>query len=477
MLALGALLVLAFFPLFLAVKSLTRAAVHGMRENGAAALVRGLSTAIQASPTPVSSADLAALIDRDAGAWGVSALAVFDDHERLVSSAGEAALVGALQPRAGRPHTVSTVLGPAIAVSVAARNGTLAALVRSDDDAAKTAPLFRLLAFYTSLFAFALLTFAYIALTRLIVRPLDGISTAARRVASGARVLDVPDRGPLELLELGQSVSEMAATLLANEGRMRDQIEELERRAQKLREAQDRLIRSERLASVGRLSAGLAHEIGNPIAAVLGLLDLLLPGDLSASEQHDFLLRMRTETERIHRVLRDLLDFARPGTVALGGAQESEPSGQVEEAVNDVLALLRPQPAFRDLSLAVRVAAGLPAVSMAHERIMQVLLNLLLNAADACGPRGHVVLSAEAHDQHVRITVKDDGPGIDPSIRERLFEPFATTKDIGQGTGLGLAVCRGLVESVHGSITESSTRGEGAQFVIDLPAAREGHAA
>ena len=100
----------------------------------------------------------------------------------------------------------------------------------------------------------------------------------------------------------------------ADEERMRQQIDELERRAHELRDAQASLVRSERLASVGRLAAGLAHEIGNPIAALMGIEDLLLEGAIDEAEQKDFVRRMRAETERIHRILRDLLDFARPAS-------------------------------------------------------------------------------------------------------------------------------------------------------------------
>jgi signal transduction histidine kinase len=261
----------------------------------------------------------------------------------------------------------------------------------------------------------------------------------------------------------------MTAKLRADEQRMRDQIDELERRAQKIREAQDRLVRSERLASVGRLSAGLAHEIGNPIAALLGLEDLLLEGGLSPGEQHDFLTRIRKETERIHLILRNLLDFARPARAPRFGVPE-EP-GSVADAVNDVLALVQPQKSFRDVALSVETEQNLPAVSLGHERIMQVLLNLLLNAADATGPRGEVTLTSEKHGTGVRIVVSDNGPGIDESVRSELFEPFVTTKEVGKGTGLGLAVCRGLVESAHGSIQLDDTYRSGARFVIDLPAA------
>jgi signal transduction histidine kinase len=251
---------------------------------------------------------------------------------------------------------------------------------------------------------------------------------------------------------------------------MRVQIEQLERSAQKLREAQDRLVRTERLASVGRLSAGLAHEIGNPIAALLGLEDLLLEGGLSDEETHDFLKRIKSETERIHRVLRDLLDFARPAAPAQ--ASDDKP-GDVGEAIADVTALVRPQRSFREVELRIDAEAHLPTVTLGNERLMQVLLNLLLNAADATEAKGAVTLTAHRTATGVRLAVEDDGPGIDPAVRERLFEPFVTTKEVGKGTGLGLAVCRGLVESARGTIQLDESYEGGARFVVELPSHSE----
>ena len=156
--------------------------------------------------------------------------------------------------------------------------------------------------------------------------------------------------------------------------------------------------------------------------------------------------RMKRETERIHRILRDLLDFARPAVALHAG--EAESAGDVGEAVNDVLALVKPQKALRDVELRAEIAPDAPRVTLSHQRIVQVVLNLVLNAADAA-PRGHVtVRAAPGADGRVRLEVEDDGPGIAPEVQGRLFEPFVTTKPVGEGTGLGLAVCRGLVESV-----------------------------
>jgi signal transduction histidine kinase len=203
---------------------------------------------------------------------------------------------------------------------------------------------------------------------------------------------------------------------------------------------------------------------------LLGLEDLLLQGGLSDDETHDFLKRIKSETERIHRVLRDLLDFARPAAAAQAG---DDKPGDLAGAIADVAALVRPQRSFRQVELRIDAEEQLPRVTLGNERLMQVLLNLLLNAADATEAKGAVTLTARSTATGVRLTVEDNGPGIDPAIRERLFEPFVTTKEVGKGTGLGLAVCRGLVESARGTIQLDESYEGGARFVVELPSHSE----
>jgi signal transduction histidine kinase len=297
---------------------------------------------------------------------------------------------------------------------------------------------------------------------------LDRLARAAQRVAGGARSLQVRKTSVRELAELGDSFVIMTERLLAEEQQLRTKIAEVERATERLKEAQDRLVRSERLASVGRLSAGLAHEIGNPISALMGLQDLILSGGLSPEEERDFVTRMRKETERIHRILRDLLHFARPAAEHAAADEPREP-GDVETAVADTAALVAPQRSLKEVALHLDIAAGLPPVALGHEPLMQVILNLVMNAADAVGPGGNIHVRAQPSSGGVRLSVEDDGPGVDAAVQARLFEPFVTTKEVGKGTGLGLAVCRGLIEAAGGSITLDRDYGAGARFVVELP--------
>jgi signal transduction histidine kinase len=358
--------------------------------------------------------------------------------------------------------------GRELQVVVPSHAGILVTRMRLGDDGGRGAVLVRLVALYMSTFALALLVFAYFALTRLIVRPVDQLVHAADRVAGGARTLAVPRTGARELVDLAASVRSMAEKLISEEATLILKVEELT-------QTQAQLVRSERMASVGRLAAGVAHEIGNPIAALMGMQDLLLAGDLSPDTQRDFLTRMRRETERIHSVLRDLLDFARPEERAGAGSGPPAPA-DVRAAIADVVALVKTQKGFREVTVQVEVD-GDPRVALPAARLTQVLLNLMLNAGAAIGSAnrtgGRVTVRArtEPERSRVRIEIEDDGPGVPAVVRERLFEPFVTTKEIGEGTGLGLAVCRGVVESAGGDIGLDTSYASGARFYVVLPAA------
>jgi signal transduction histidine kinase len=333
-----------------------------------------------------------------------------------------------------------------------------------------------LLALYSGLLWVSVLLAIYIALTFLIVRPLDALGRVARRTTQGARTFEIPRLPARELESLAQSFHVMTERLLAEEAALKTRIDEVKASHERLEEAQERLLRAERLASVGRLAAGLSHELGNPIAAMMGLIDLLLQGGFSPDEERDFLKRLQRETERIHRILRDLLDFARP-TSPSNVKLEEEPS-TIESALQETLSLVRPQKGFRGLEIEVDANAQLPLVKLSRSKLVQVLLNLLLNAADALGGTGKISIRAlRLNDKQVELTVSDDGPGVPADLRARLFEPFATTKEVGKGTGLGLAVCRGLVEGAGGRIDLDDQYQGGARFRIHLPVAEVADAA
>jgi len=288
-----------------------------------------------------------------------------------------------------------------------------------------------------------------------LVRPLEALSGAAARVAEGH--LDVePVRagaGDGELGALAGAFNRMTASLR-------------EQRAN-LVAAQAQVVAQEKLATVGRLAAGVAHEIGNPLTAVLGYVELLLaePHDPSTI---DTLRRVRAETERIHRIVHDLLEYARTSR-APGSLDEEREPVRVADVLRAAIDLLRPQPRFREVTVRDELPPELPPIAASTHRLLQVLLNLLLNAADAMRGAGEVVVRGRLGDGNAaQIEVADSGPGVAPEDRARLFDPFFTTKQPGAGTGLGLAVCRSLVEGWGGTI-ELVPSEQGATFRLTLP--------
>jgi two-component system, NtrC family, sensor kinase len=474
LLLLGGLLLLAFVPLFFAVATYTSVTLQQLRIGHARALGRAIAAHVAEARTSRTEAELMSLLRAEVGTEGVEAIGVYAASGARLAAAGEAAAVQRLPPRdVPNREALRELVAQAsvLSVTVPSQVGPVVVVLRIDDQSARAAPLVRLVGLYTAVVGLALLVIAYFALTRLIVRPLDALARAAERVAGGARRLAVPQTSVRELSELGESFGIMTERLLQEEDELRRKIAEVEQATVRLKEAQSRLVRSERLASVGRLAAGLAHEIGNPISALMGLEDLVLAGGLTREEERDFMLRMRRETERIHRILRDLLQFAHPAAQPLDNAVE-EP-GDVDTAARDTAALVAPQRSLKEVSLTLDVAPGLPAVSLGHEQLMQVILNLVMNAADAVGAGGKVCIRAREDHGIVRLIVEDDGPGVDARVQSQLFEPFVTTKEVGKGTGLGLAVCRGLVEAAGGSIGLDAEHTEGARFVVELPTRRD----
>jgi signal transduction histidine kinase len=483
LLALAGLMLLAFVPLFFAVAGVTRATLLGAREQGARALGRAVAADLGEVRARASQDELLRVLESHVGHGAIEAACVWGPTGERDACAGASADVEAI-PRPIPPYRegdtrVRGALGRALDVSVPIGDAVVVARLRTDDDADRASPLVRLVALYMITFALALLTFAYFALTRLIVQPLDALVRAADRVASGSRFLAVPRAGASELSELAVSLQTMTERRLREEDALRAKVQELTLTTARLTEAQRQLVRSEQMASVGRLSAGLAHEIGNPLAAILGMEDILIDGGISAEEQRDFLVRMKRETERINGVIHDLLDFARPEGGATSIRMPAQPA-DVANVADDVFALVRTQKPFKTVRTVLDAGAAPVHVALSAQRLTQVLLNVILNAGAAIASRAGgaadddvVTVRVRAREGNARIEVEDTGPGVPESMRERVFEPFVTTKDVGEGTGLGLAVCRGVVEAAGGTILIDGSYARGARVVIEIPLAKE----
>jgi two-component system NtrC family sensor kinase len=326
-------------------------------------------------------------------------------------------------------------------------------------------PLGNLLLFYVSVTGLAVLVLAYFALTHLIVRPLDRLTHSSEALALGAADVSVPERGAAEVARLAAAFNAMAAQLRAEREALERRLHELEQTTIELKAAQQQLIHGEKLASVGRLAAGVAHEIGNPLSAILGFVELLRAGDLPPDQSGEFLARIHSETERIHHIIRDLLDFSRRDSEAELAGQ----SADLREVIADAVNLVRPQKASKQIEIRIDVAPDIGRVLGPAQRLTQVVLNLLLNAVDALEGRGSVQIEVRrTSGERCALVVTDDGPGLPQRVLEHLFEPFTTTKPPGQGTGLGLAVCHALVEGMGGEITAENRAEGGARFEVAL---------
>jgi len=311
----------------------------------------------------------------------------------------------------------------------------------------------------------AALVFAvtYVFMVRWIAGPAEALLVATERVGAGLDAPLLSDAGPA-LGRLGTAFSRMESRLAEERARVRQQVAELQAMNLELTAARDAAIRQEKLASVGRLAAGVAHEIGNPVSAILGYLELL---KADGNAPRDYVERIDRELQRIDRIVRDLLDYAKPRGTDLQAVK-------LRDVADRILRLARPQPRFRDLRIELQDDAP-GAIARADEHYLgQAILNLLQNAADAMEGKGTIRVFLGADESRATLRVEDEGPGIPPGDLPRLFDPFFTTKSPGQGTGLGLSLCHGWIEAMGGSLQASNRPGGGAELRIAVPLLPQG---
>jgi two-component system NtrC family sensor kinase len=287
---------------------------------------------------------------------------------------------------------------------------------------------------------------------------------------------------PEELRPLAQSFNDMRERLraaLAEINQFTHDLEtKVEERSRQLRLTEQKLIQSDRLASLGQLSASMAHEINNPISGVLNLSMLLQrivhddgipPGRID--EVRGYLRQISDETTRVGRIVTDLLAFSRRPTPRRVEADLNEVVRATSGVVAHKLELLH-------VSADLQLAADLPHLECDDSQMQQVILNLVMNAAEAMPGGGVVVVrtEVETHTDSIWLEVEDRGTGIPEAHLRRIFDPFFTTKGEGKGVGLGLSVVYGIVQGHAGSIDVTSRIGGGTRFVLRFPrrAAAEG---
>jgi two-component system NtrC family sensor kinase len=288
------------------------------------------------------------------------------------------------------------------------------------------------------------------AVTMLVMRPVGRIVAMSRKVISGDMTARVGIRPPGELGLLCQAIDAMAEAVARRE-------------TQLTQAARQQVSRAEKLASIGRLAAGVAHEINNPLTGVLTFAHLLRQKPHMNEEDGEDLDLIIHETTRAAEIVRGLLDFARERPTSM------EPL-DLNDVVRRTVRLIANQKKFEHIAIEEVLQNDLPEVRGDMNPLQQVLLNLALNACAAMPNGGRLTITTRAGDGHVLLDVADTGCGIKEELLEKIFEPFFTTQPVGKGTGLGLSVTFGIVEQHNGTIEVKSTEGQGSTFSISLPA-------
>ncbi len=356
--------------------------------------------------------------------------------------------------------------------------------------------------------AVILVVFGSFLLSRVLVKPLRGLVQLTQKISEGDFNETIEVSSTNEIGQLIASFNRMIERLKANREELEDYVRSLEVANKQLKQAQEELIRTEKLASIGRFAAGVAHEVGNPLGAILGYTSMLEKGQIEPGESKDYLQRIEKEIQRINRIVRELLDFSRPSR---GEIRQVE----VNKLLENTLSLLSYQKSFRNIETQLNLHPDLPRVMGDESQLSQVFLNMMLNAVDAMPEGGVLRIQTEPYvvedvfgdqfqryfaprrrgdpvesdyfrlrkpdplsailakfskgDRLAKIRISDTGTGIRKEDLEKIFDPFFTTKPPDKGTGLGLSICLRIVESAGGVIRVESEAGQGSTFEIYLP--------
>ena len=360
--------------------------------------------------------------------------------------------------------------------------------------------------------AVILIIFGGFLVSHVLVKPLKDLVRLTQKISEGdfSQAIEVTSKN--EIGQLIDSFNRMIFRLKENQESLESHLESLEVTNMKLKESQEELLRTEKLASIGRFAAGVAHEVGNPLGAILGYTSILEQEGIEREEAKDYLKRIEKEIEKINRIVRELLNFARPSRVE---TKEVEVNRVIENAVS----LLSYQKNFKNIKTQLDLQPRLPLIKGDETQLSQVFINVILNAIDAMPQGGRLDIQTRTFvvehlfteafhrirprrrrgdpvesdyfylrkpdplssmfakfskgDTLVRVQISDTGTGIKKEDLKRIFDPFFTTKDPDKGTGLGLSVSLRIVESMGGEIKVESELGKGTKFEVYLPAVKE----
>lgn len=323
----------------------------------------------------------------------------------------------------------------------------------------------------------------YFSIARITIKPMRKLTQRAANYRSGDKLLVSDGSGSTQWGSLSKAVNRIVALNMADNAKLQKTVSSLKHAMGELRKAQSEIIRAEKLATVGRLASGIAHEIGNPIGIILGYLELLKQDVMSNDEKSDFIGRAEDEVRRIDQIIRQLLDYSKPKPV--------NPSVvSVHDIIGEMTEIFHMQPIFSDIEVKKELSATQDKVLADPGQLHQAFLNLILNAADAIesddsGRLGQIRILSEnisgdetdifPENLALKLSFVDNGHGVPQESLDQIFDPFFTTKPPGKGTGLGLWVSIMIIEGAGGKIVAESTVGEGTTMRLFLPVASENH--
>lgn len=314
-----------------------------------------------------------------------------------------------------------------------------------------------------TLWTFLIVTFIGVAIALIIsyflgnnvLRPIRHLVFASNRLAKGDLSHRVAIKSGDVIGELGKTFNYMADSIKERDEKLKEQ-------------TKNQIMKSEKLAMIGRLAAGVAHEINNPLGGILVYSHLLLEDTAGSDPKRANLEKIIRETTRCKDIVRSLLDFARPG----------EPKielSSLNETIEGVLSLVEKQVLFHNITIEKDLARDLPRIAFDKSQLQQVFMNIVLNAAEAMDGKGKLTIRTQisVDGSYGEAKFTDTGHGIPKENFENLFEPFFTTKKPGEGTGLGLSISYGIVKKHSGKIEVESEVGKGTTFTIKLPIKKE----
>lgn len=313
----------------------------------------------------------------------------------------------------------------------------------------------------------------FIRLLHLVIRPIQRLSQLAdSRTDLNDSAFFTGERWG-EFTQLSSSLNRLVSRIDGDKQQLQTTVQSLKQANEELQNNRDEMIRTEKLASIGRLSAGLAHEIGNPLGIIQGYVDLLADDSLNAADRKVFSEKSVQELDRINGLIRNLLDLSRTPVTSASSLVN------IHDLLRNIIDAVHIPKTAVTINYKTDFTASKKVVYIDENGLRQVFLNCILNSIDAIeeqteNTKGQIVLETiNEKDDTITINIRDNGAGLDPNHLKSIFDPFFTTKEVGKGTGLGLAVAHNMIKSSGGSLHFNSEQNIGSTISISLPTTLE----